>query len=124
MTAPTWRSASAAARLCDSSRGRVRSACIPWRDAISVRLCASLPSTSPSDRLGSATGGLSLTPKGYGAVQAIEPLAELSLGLRKCSLMPLEQPGAGARHRTPAGSGTKLGQNVTCDAHVIGVAEI
>src|SRR5271155_4490343 len=124
MTVPTSRSASAAARLCDSSRGRVTSACIPWRGEISVRFRASPPSTSRSDPLGSGIGGPALAPKGGGAVHSIEPLAELSLGLCECLLVPFEHPRAGAGDGPAAGSAAKLGQNVMCDAHVVGGAEI
>src|SRR6516165_10546661 len=123
MTEPTSRNASAAVRLCDSSRGRVTSACIPWRGEISVRFRASPPSTSRSDPLGSGIGGPSLTPKGRSIVHSIEPPAELSLRLCECLLVPFEQPRAGASDG-PAAAPAKLGQNVMCDAHIVGVAEI
>jgi len=57
-------------------------------------------------------------------VHSIEPLAELSLGLCECLLVPFEQPRAGAGDGPAAASAAKLGQNVMGDAHVVGVAEI
>ena len=116
--------ASADARLSASSRGRVTSACIASTRAISVGRALSAVHVRPRPvQLG--IGGLSLAPKGRGAVQSTQPFAKLSLSLREPLLVPFEH--ASARAGDSAAAGCRLdssSRQIMRDMQVVGISKI